>query len=163
MMRESMATDEAEKTVELYVRSLTPDDGRGPQSAVIDTLSRLEDEGRIDELTVSVWGRIVGLSTTARRTDEGQAILDTIAAFRAWARATGRSLNPAFTTRETTARITGESHASILLPTMVLAEYHDGELHHVTPHQQNGAVTTVADRVNTLTTVRTTSPLLVEQ
>lgn len=137
--------------VELYVRSLSPDDGRGPQFAVLSELRSLEDAGWIDDLCVTVWGRRIGLSTTAARTDDGEAILDAIAAFRSWAAANDRSLEPLLATREVTSEITGESHTSLVLPTMMLAEYRDGELHHVVPYAEDGSVTTVADRIEVLT------------
>jgi len=139
--------------VELYVRSLSPDEGRGPQSAVLETLRHLEDENRIDELSVSIWGRQIALSTTAAQTDEGRAILETIESFRSWARATDRSLEPLLETREITSSVRNETRVSLVLPTILLAEYDgDGELIHVTPHMADGSVTTVADRLETLGT-----------
>jgi len=149
-MRTNPSPADAGSRVELHVRSLSPDEGRGPQSAVLEELRRLDDADRIGELSVSVWGRQISLSTTAAGTNEGQAILERIGAFRSWARSTGGTLEPFLKTREATSSITGETHTALVLPTMLLAEYHDGELVHVAPHADDDAVTTVADRLETL-------------
>ena len=69
------------RRVELFVRSLSPQSGRSPAVTQLEGLRALADEGAID-LSVSVWGREVGLSTTAARTDAGQFVLDRVAAFR---------------------------------------------------------------------------------
>lgn len=138
--------------VELFVRSLSPDTGRGPQSAVLEELRRLEETDRIDELSVVVWGREIGLSTTAARTETGRTILDRVGSFRSWAAANDRSLEPLLSTREVTSQFTGETHSTLVLPTMLLAEYRDDELHHVTPHETDGTVATVADRLEALAT-----------
>jgi len=149
-MRGSTRSEATGSRVELYVRSLSPDDGRGPQSAVLEELRHLDEVGRVDELSVTVWGRQVGLSTTAARTDAGEAILETIAGFRSWAAQHDRSLDPFLRTQETTSQITGESHTAIVLPTMLLAEYRDDSVTHVAPNARDGSIETVADRLEAL-------------
>jgi len=107
--------------VELFVRSLSPDSARAPADEHLDRLRRLADRGAID-LAVTVWGREVGLSTTAARTDPGTAVLDRVAAFRAWADDQGVSVEPFFRTREVRSDLTGEAYDALVLPVACLAE-----------------------------------------
>lgn len=136
------------RRVELFVRSLSPGE-RNPGTTHLPRLRRLADEGHVD-LSVSVWGREVGLSTTASRTDTGQYVLDRVAAFREWADTRDVRVDPFFQTREVDAVLTGESYTALVLPTACLAEYRDRDLHHVAPYATDSAVHTVADRVSAL-------------
>jgi len=136
------------RRVELFVRSLSPG-ARNPGTTHLPRLRRLADEGTLD-LSVSVWGREVGLSTTASRTDTGQYVLDRVAAFREWADASGVCVEPFFETREVESGLTGESYTALVLPATCLAEYREGELCHVAPYTSGSAVHTVADRVRLL-------------
>ena len=137
------------RRVELFVRSLSPQSGRSPAVTQLEGLRALADEGAID-LSVSVWGREVGLSTTAARTDAGQFVLDRVAAFREWADARGVCVESFFETREVESELTGESYTALLLPMVCLAEYRDEKLRHVAPYTTDSAVHTVADRVTAL-------------
>ncbi|WP_246983860.1 HTH domain-containing protein [Halorientalis marina] len=136
--------------VELYVRSLAPRAGRRQQNSVIDRLEDLESAGRIDEFTVDVWGRQVGLSSVSARTGAGQFVLDRVASFREWADETGRSVASFFETRRVDSRVTGDKYTALVLPSLTLAEFRDGELAHVAPCSDGDEVTTVADRVEAL-------------
>ncbi|MEF8852594.1 MAG: HTH domain-containing protein [Haloarculaceae archaeon] len=59
-------------------------------------------------------------------------------------------VDPFFETREADASLTGESYTALVLPAACLAEYRDGDLHHVAPHTSGSAVHSVADRVTAL-------------
>lgn len=136
------------RSVELFVRSLSPADS--PTTPHVRRLRSLEAAGRIESVTVLVWGRELGLSRTADRTATGQFFLDRIAAFRVWADEHEVTLDPFFETREVDSSITGERYASLLLPVCCLAEYEDDQLRHVTPHSNGCAIRTVADRLRSL-------------
>ena len=137
------------RRVELFVRSLSPQSGRSPGTTQLHRLRRLADEGVVD-LSVSVWGREVGLSTTAARTDAGEFVLDRVAAFREWADEHDVCVEAFFETREVDSGLTGESYTALVLPAACLAEYRDGGLVHVAPYTTDTAVHTVADRVSAL-------------
>lgn len=135
------------RRVELHVRSLS--EARNPASEHLDRLRALADRGEID-LSVSVWGREVGLSTAARETDAGQYVLDRVASFREWADERDVSVEPFFRTRQVHSTVTGESYATLVLPVSCLAEYRDGSLVHVAPYTTENAVHSVADHVSRL-------------
>jgi hypothetical protein len=134
--------------VELYVRSLASRTDR--QERVIEALRRLENTGDICSFQLTIWGEAVGLSTAAVETDRGREVLDTVAAFREWADREGVSLDCAFENRAVTSQLTGEEHATLRLPKMAMAEYEGDEVLSVTPHERDGAVRTVRDRLTTL-------------
>jgi hypothetical protein len=135
-------------TVELHVRSLAPQGGRDQQESAIERLDRLATDGRIDEFSVDVWGQQVSLSTASARTDAGRAVLDRVEAFREWADETGRSVESFFETRRVASEITDQQYVSLVLPTLTLAEYRDGDLSFVAPCSDGGTVTTVTDRID---------------
>lgn len=136
--------------LELYVRSLSPGGARPQQAAVIDRLERLETEHATVDVTVTVWGKEIGTTTPAARTDAGQFILERVSEFREWARERGRSIDSFFETREVHSSITGEEYTALVLPVMTLAEYHDGSLRFVAPSANGETVYTVSDRVDAL-------------
>jgi len=137
------------RRVELFVRSLSPRTGRSPPETQLDRLRRLAEEDTVD-LSVSVWGREVGLSTTAARTDAADFILDRVADFRDWSDTHDVCVETFFETREVESGLTGESHTALVLPVVCLAEYRDDELCHVAPYTTGTAVHTVADRISAL-------------
>jgi hypothetical protein len=95
----------------------------------------LSERGYLGDFEIHVWGRRIGLSTTAARTETGRALLDRIGRFRSWAERNGRSLEPFFDTCECSSSITGEAYTSLVVPTMLLVEYEDDEVRHVAPHR----------------------------
>lgn len=136
------------RRLELYIRSLSPNDG-----ATVEHAERVRDlaaSERYDEAAITVWGTEVGLSTTAIRTASGKCVLDRIASFRAWADERNLTMDPFFETRTVTAPVTGESHATLGLPVSCLAEYEDGELVHAVPYHDGTVSWTVADRLDQL-------------
>jgi DNA-binding HxlR family transcriptional regulator len=134
--------------VTLYVRSLAPRTGR--QDRVIDRLRELEAAGRVASVEVTVWGPAVGLSTTAVETGCGRTILNSVAECREWADRSGVSLEGRFEHRHATSEITGEEYTTLRLPALLLAERVDGVLREVRPHEDDGTVQTVEDRLSAL-------------
>jgi hypothetical protein len=137
-----------ERRLELYVRSLSS--GATPAADHAERVRALAAADRVADAEVLVWGEEVGLSTTAFRTRVGKAILDRVAAFRAWADDRGATMAAFFETRSVTGTVTGESYASIRLPVACLAEYADGDLVHVAPYQAGDGTCTVGDRLRYL-------------
>lgn len=133
---------------ELYVRSLAS--RTGCQERVIKQLQQLDTEGRLAGVDVHVWGTEVGLSTTAVETDSQQSILETVAQFRSWADSAGVSIEKFYEDHTRVSGLTGEEFATLRLPVLALAEYEDGELVSVTPHERDCGVRTVPDRLEML-------------
>lgn len=136
------------RSLELYVRSLTPADG--PATDHARRVRDLAGSGRISEASVSVWGSEVGLATTAFRTPAGKWILDRVATFRSWADERELTMVPFFESRTGRSSVTGESYTALRLPVTCLAEYEDGELVHVAPHYDGTVACTVGDRLRRL-------------
>ncbi|GCF12923.1 hypothetical protein Harman_08580 [Haloarcula mannanilytica] len=135
--------------VELFVRSLCPEDATRQQNHVIDQLQALEEAGRIDDLSILVWGSRIA-PALAQRTAAGRELLDRLTMFEQWERDSGASLDAFDWHHAVTNMATDESVDIITLPTIGLAEYVDGDLRHVAPCTRNGTVYRVADRVNRL-------------
>lgn len=136
------------RSLELYVRSLSP--GDESTRAHARRVRDLASSARVDDATVTEWGSEIGLSTTAFRTPEGKAILDRIGQFRAWAAGRDRTMLPFFEARAVRAPVTGETHTALRLPASCLAEYADGQLVHVAPCRDGTAVHTVEARLDRL-------------
>jgi hypothetical protein len=137
-------------TLELAVRTLSPRGCRRQQTEAIRRLNALADRGVVDDVSVTVWGERVATTTEEANTDHGREVLDAVDRFREWAGEYGLSVDPFFETTEVHSEFTGESYAALELPSMVLAEYRDGELHWVTPCLDGEEAYTVGDRISML-------------
>lgn len=138
--------------VELYVRSLSSYTGQTER--IIERARRLAADGEVSDLAVTVWGDEVELSTTAVDTPPGKSILDTVSTVRAWADDNDVSVEPFFRHRETHSTVTGETYATLRLPSVMVVERVDGELVHVAPHESGGTTLNVPDRLAALATER---------
>lgn len=136
--------------VEVFVRSLRPQRWQGPQNRLLDRLEGLVERDVIDGFDVLVWGESAPASRADARTDFGRYVLDRVGDFRAWAEANGRSVEAVFDLRSVDSSITGETHRRLALPAMLMAEYHDGRLACVTPHERGGETVPLGDRVTEL-------------
>lgn len=146
-----MQTGETTTRVELCVESLHPTGTASRQETVIAELRALETAGRIDEVDVVVQGDRIGFATRAAGTDAGRRVRERVDACLAWAEAADRSLRPCLTARTVRNAITGEAYTVLDLPAMLLVEYENGEVSHVTPSSDGTVVETVDDRLETLT------------
>jgi hypothetical protein len=145
--------------LELYVRSLHPDGAHERQEAAIETLERLDEDDRIADFSVVVWGKQVAPETAASRTREGEFMLNRIAEFKQWALSNGVSLESFYQERRVDSPVSEDPHTVVTLPVMGLAEYRDGELEHVAPCTDGDAVHTVTDRLDELADGETEPPL----
>lgn len=117
MNRAEYTTD----TVEVYVRSLSPDCSP-QQRPIFDQLNQLSREGVIDYWTVYVVGEKV-CPETANVTQPGQFICARIEQFKDWAERNGVSFGRFFEQRPVSSEITGEAFETMVLPSVTLAEY----------------------------------------
>lgn len=145
-----MSDEPTHVSVELYVRSLTPDGPRPAIESIVVRLQRLDAAGAIDELAVQVTGRKVCPESATAATEPGQFLLERVASFHAWADRTGRSISSAFVRHEGVSGIDGSDHSGVTFPTMALAEYADDDLRFVSPAVEGATVHTVGDRLDVL-------------
>ncbi|WP_435318228.1 HTH domain-containing protein [Haloarchaeobius sp. TZWSO28] len=138
------------RTAELWVRSHSPFGAAPERATVLDSLETLEEAGYFEDVTARLWGKRVGLSTMAARTEEGTEILDRVTDFRTWAERNDATVEQFFPERMMDSHLVDESYLVQELPTLALAEYEDGEVVHVTPCIVDGTLQTVEDRVSTI-------------
>lgn len=91
-----------------------------------------------------LWGKRIRPNTPEARTEVGREVLERVEQFRAWARDEDRSLRPFVQDR---AR---GDEMEVLLPTMALAEYRNGDLAFVSPCADDEEGFTVFDRLEAL-------------
>jgi hypothetical protein len=135
--------------VELFVRSLCPEDATHQQNYVIDQLQALEDAGHIEELSILIWGSRIE-PRLAERTAEGRKLLERLSMFEQWERESDASLDAFDWQHPVTNMVSDESVSVITLPTLALAEYVDGDLQHVAPCTRDGTAYRVTDRISRL-------------
>lgn len=138
-------------TLELFVRSLAPTARSGELETVLDRLDALVERGVVDDYSVTVWGEEVRADGDAvERTAIGRHVLDSLASFRAWAADNDASVSRFYETRPVERGLLGEEYTVTTLPVVAMAEYGDGDLQYVTPHEMEGTVRTVRDRLDVL-------------
>lgn len=142
--------DGGNRTVELYVRSLTPRGGRDRMEELLEKLDGLKARGEIAEYSVHVWGTRIDPSSAMAETDAGQFLSGRVQRFVDWAADHGFSTGSFFEAEPIRSSITGEEYEAMTLPTATLAEYVDGELSFVTPCTNGETVYTPADRLDAL-------------
>lgn len=141
-------TSQSTVRVELYLRS----NGQVPdrQTAVLESLRKLERSGTIDGVTVRTWPGAVDPSIA---TDPGgTGAVESFEEFRAWAESQGVSVSPPFEHRTHTSRITGERSDLVRTPVVCLALYEGDRLCGVYPHRKDDRVVTVTEAIEALGT-----------
>lgn len=142
--------DGGSRTVELFVRSLTPRATRGRLEELVEHLEMLETRGRIQTFEVHVWGARIDRTSAAARTEVGQFVTERVEAISEWACENDFSLGSFFQEEPVESSITGEEYTATALPTATLAEYVDDELAFVTPCSDGETTYTVEDRLDAL-------------
>lgn len=135
-------------TVDLFVRSLSPVGARGRPPETIERLRSLTEAGTVDDYSVTVWGREIGLSSEAASEERERLVLDRVTALRSWAAEQGVTLDAS--ERQEVSALTGETYTALTLPVMVLVESAGDDLTCVTPCTTDGGVLTVEDRLESL-------------
>lgn len=130
--------------LELYVRSLLPRGACESQEAIVDRLQELADEGAVDAVDVTVWGRGIATSTAAA-TEVGRELQQRVEQFTGWAGERGLTLRPRFERRSVSSRLTDESYDAIYFPAMAVAAFRNDDLAFVAPSADGTTVYTVED------------------
>lgn len=138
------------RSLELFVRSLAPEGTGDEQVAVVTQLDRLQESGQIAEYSVTVWGNAVTHDSPLAQTEAGDRVLGRVAEFEQWAADEGLSLDQFIQRDEVHSTIRDTTQTVIRLPAMMIAEYENGKLQTVTPHEHDDGVVTVQDRLDSL-------------
>lgn len=119
--------------VDVFLRSLgAPTGSEGTQARVIERLEELEEQGRIDTYTVSVWGEQIRPGNRCARTPVGQYMLDKIEALQAWSRDTPGATVP-FENKTVSSFVTEGAHEVVKLPRICLSVRADQDIAAVLP------------------------------
>jgi hypothetical protein len=116
---------------------------------VLRRLEELREEGIVDELSVEEWSHQINLASDERTDPEDVPAREHVEAFAEWARERGVTLPLPEPTESGTGRM-GPEHLTQNLPRMMMAEYRDGELYCVAPHQEGEERYTIEDRLELL-------------
>lgn len=138
------------RTLELYVRSLSPAGARNHQEQILERIAHLDDEGTIAGYDVHIWGDELCLSAAATQTDAGQFVRNRVSAFKQWAQENGVSFESGFDAHETQLGFTEEEYTTIEFPMMTLAEFQGDNLVSVAPGSTRNSAYTISDRLNAL-------------
>lgn len=137
-------------TASLFVRSLSPEGARAEQETVVERLHALGERGVLAEFSLTVWGSRLR-PASARRTEAGREVLETIDRFEAWADRQEPPRSLCFNARDVHSTITGERGTEIVLPMLCLAVSEGDRLRCVAPWREGERVHTVADCLDAIT------------
>lgn len=137
-------------SIELFVRSLAPTATHSQVRSVFDRLDELDECDVIEDYTVTVWGEEVLAHESVAETEIGRHVLDSIADFERWAADNGATVGRFYDTRTVERGLTDEEYTVTSLPVMAMAEYDGEDLQCVTPHEVDGIVRSVEDRLDVL-------------
>jgi hypothetical protein len=136
-------------TASLFVRSLSPEGARAEQDRVVSRLRGLRDRDVLADVSLSVWGSRLH-PASARRTQAGREIFDTIRQFETWADSQDPPRSLCFGSRTVRSPITGDPEAELVLPVMSLAIAGQERLRCVAPWREGSEVHTVTDCLDAL-------------
>jgi hypothetical protein len=140
----------SDQTIELYLRSLSPQGNRARQRAVLERLKTLDIEGEIGGYDVHVCGKCLPANPDEMQTKFGTFLRNQIAVFELWAAKNELPLDSLFQRQKIESSYTGESYTELVVPTMVLVEYEGSTLRFVTPCKTDDQNWTVTDRLKVL-------------
>lgn len=145
-------TDGGERSVELYVRSLSPSGTHRQQDRVVRRLDELLGAGAVDDYDVRVWGDRIRRASPCARTADGRHVRDRLARIRRWADERGYSLEGVYREVDRHSTVTDESWTEIKFPQVALAEFVGGDLARFTPVRdvETGRIVRVADHLDHL-------------
>lgn len=126
----------------LYVRASIPSRVREHVYDVVDDLESLADREVLEDVAVETWDARVPVEGGADRIN--REAYDAYAAFREWAEARGRSLEPYFRVRES------DRGEVLVLPIMCLAVESDEGVEAVYPSETDEEKATVLDGIAAL-------------
>ncbi|WP_254538883.1 HTH domain-containing protein [Halomarina litorea] len=137
-----MGHDRGRRRIELFTRASTTETRR-QQSAVVERLRLLEDEGVIDGFVHRVWNAELCPRSAADRTPWCDVAMRKYAEFAAWCERRERTLRPFFDERSVHSTITGERAEVVVFPVTCVAVYDGDELLDVAPSRNAKRVYTV--------------------
>lgn len=146
-------TNQSGVHLELCVRSLTGSADTCRLDVLIDEAESLIAKDRIDTFDTTVWGDELPLDRPPR-TGTGRALYDLLGQFELWADQGQRKIRPFFQSRTVTDELTssGEEREVMNLPDVAIAEFRDGVLEWVSPHQEANCVHSVQDHLSAIAT-----------
>ena len=141
----------ANVSVHVFVRSMAPPGGgHAEQVAVLERLSALDDHGRVDDWSVTIWGERLCECEVCTATDTGRAVTERMREFRKWAgRVDGEIVLP-FERREVTSELAGTEIEALVPPRLTIAVYADDELARVYPCTADGTHHSVTEGLDWL-------------
>ena len=131
--------------IKLFVRADPEVGTEDSKTTAIESLRDLERAGVIDRFERVAWGKLFRPSGPLSGSDYHEQVRRHLSDFEEWADRAGVSLDHAFPRREFGCTLTDESFAVVALPSLAAAEYEDGTLVGVYPHQRDGTVYTVSE------------------
>lgn len=134
-----------ERTVDLYLRAEPQFGVENQREAVVDRLTALEREEKIDDFNVYAWGREIRPAGPLEGTDYHRMVLRSLGEFEEWLRRNGTPANRLFERREVDSELTDETYTVISLPMMCIAVYDDGDLSGVYPYYDADGTHTVRE------------------
>lgn len=138
--------------VDVYLRSLSPPLGaHTAQQSCLETLSGLDEEGKLTSLQVSVWGDRICLCESCTSTRTARAMLDVVQSVEEWASHAARDVEVPLDRRDIRSTYTGDDREVLSLPQILLAVYADTSLIAIFPHTAPGATHSVSDGVRAVT------------
>jgi hypothetical protein len=145
--------------VVLCVRDLTPTGLPDRQKAVYEQLLQLQEDGRIADVSVEVWGKqmYAAVERNPAADASARAARSTYEAFEAWAERNGHDLSPAFSTHTVSSLVSDEQTEVIRFPVMCLAVYDADDLLAVAPCSTSEGISTVDDCLEALRSGKWTS------
>lgn len=147
-LSEYLPTAEAETTVRVYLRSLAPPCSYSAQERLIERLKSLEEAGRIDDISVTVWGEQVCTDGELSDLSYSSQIVGAIGDFFELASRSAIEISPFFRVKEISSSIAGEQFRCITVPERCLAFYSEGSVIGLYPCKIDDVVYTPEDALS---------------
>lgn len=120
------------------------------QQAIQDRLRTLQNDGRIDELSVKAWGKQIPVQEGGSADPGTRSWAQLYDEFKSWADRSDCSLEPAFSRHNIESFVADDRQEVIRLPIICLAAYDDDGLLDLAPRSAANRVYTVDDFVAAL-------------
>jgi hypothetical protein len=146
--RELILPGDADLTVDVYVRSLSPSNGtHAGRVEFVEELERLEAERVIRDATVSIWGDRICRCETCSATGAGRAALERLREFEAWSEDVDADVSLPFERRSISSEFVDRTLECVVPPHITVAVYGGSSLVGVFPCEVDDDDYTVRDAV----------------
>lgn len=136
--------------LELFVRSLSPRGGRRRIEETVDRIARLEKTAAVSEYNVLITGKQFPATRADTVTETGVTLRNRVSRFTDWAEENGCSLDGLIQYNSVYSEYTGETHETIVMPTMAMAEFDGRKLQFVAPCRMGDERVTIESRLDAL-------------